>query len=168
MAETTTIRSATVADAASIQALYAPFVERTTISFEDLPPTVDEIAARIAASLETHAYLVAERDDAILGFAYASQHRTRSAYRFSADVSVYVVDHGRRSGIGRALYHDLLSRLTALGFHAAFAGIALPNPASLALHRALGFEPVGVYREVGFKFGRWHDVSWWQRVLNAG
>ncbi len=161
------IRSAMIADGAAIQAIYAPIVERSTISFEDIPPSEGEIAARIAQGLETYSYLVAERAGRVVGFAYASQHRTRSAYRFSVDVSVYVSEAAHRSGIGRALYGRLLPTLADLGFHAAFAGIALPNPASIALHQALGFEPVGVYREVGFKFGRWHDVSWWQRFLTA-
>lgn len=159
------VRSATTGDAEAIQALYTPFVEQTTISFEDIPPNVDEIARRIETCLEAYAYLVAERDKKIIGFAYAGQHRTRSAYRFSVDVSVYVDESKHRSGVGRALYEKLFEELAALGFHAAFAGIALPNPASIALHRAMGFEPVGVYRQVGFKFGRWHDVSWWQFFL---
>jgi phosphinothricin acetyltransferase len=160
------IRSASTADASPIQAIYAPFVEGTTISFEDVPPSVEEMAARIETYLQTYPYLVAERDGEIIGYAYAGQHRTRSAYRHSVDVSVYVTDRVRRSGVGRALYKALFADLAARGFHAAFAGIALPNPASLALHQAVGFEPVGVYREVGFKFGKWHDVSWWQRRLS--
>lgn len=165
MTASITIRTANVADAASAQVIYAPIVERTTISFEETPPSVGEMATRIAACLDAYAYLVAERDGQIIGFAYAGRHRTRSAYRWSVDVSVYVAEEGLRSGVGRALYDDLLSTLAEKGFHAAFAGIALPNPASIALHQALGFEPIGVYRQVGFKFGNWHDVSWWQRLL---
>lgn len=163
----TVIRSASIADASAIQAIYAPFVERSAISFEDNPPSVEEMARRIARSLEAYPYLVAERAGKIVGFAYAGPHRTRSAYRWSVDVSAYVAIAAQRSGLGRALYHELFSRLADRGYHAAFAGIALPNPASIALHQALGFEPVGVYREVGFKFGRWHDVSWWQRLLTS-
>ncbi len=161
----TVIRSASVADAPSIQAIYAPYVEWTIISFEEVPPSVEEMALRIAACLEAYPYLVAEREGRVVGFAYGGRHRTRPAYRWSVDVSIYVAEHERRSGIGRALYDDLLSKLADQGYHAAFAGIGLPNPASIALHEALGFEPVGVYREVGFKFGRWHDVGWWQRLL---
>lgn len=167
MQDKTIIRSAHIADASSVQAIYAPIVESSAISFEDIPPSNEEMARRIADCLKAYAYLVAERQGSVVGFAYAGQHRTRSAYRWSVDVSVYVAEDGRRSGIGRALYEALLERLANQGFHAAFAGIALPNPASIALHQALGFEPVGVYREVGFKFGRWHDVSWWQRLLTA-
>lgn len=162
-----TLRPANTADAPSIHQIYAPIVEHTTISFEEILPSADEIAKRIENSLPTYPYLVAERQQKVVGFAYAGQHRTRSAYRFSVDVSVYTADTARRSGVGKALYNELFATLAERGFHAAFAGIALPNPASLALHQAMGFEPVGIYRQVGFKFGQWHDVSWWQRLLRA-
>lgn len=162
---TLAIRSASIADAPGIQAIYAPIVERTTISFEEIPPSIDEMAARIADCLKDYPYLAAEQNGQIAGFAYAGQHRTRSAYRYSVDVSVYVAENRQRSGVGKSLYSNLLAILADQGFHAAFAGIGLPNPASIALHQAMGFEPVGVYREVGFKLGRWHDVSWWQRLL---
>ena len=159
------IRRATPKDAPSIQAIYAPMVEHSAVSFEEVPPTINEMAERIASHTEAYPYLVAERSGLIVGYAYASQHRTRAAYRWSVDVSVYVASEGRRTGVGRALYDDLLPRLAELGYHAAFAGIGLPNPASIALHEAVGFEPVGVYREVGFKHGQWHDVGWWQCLL---
>ena len=159
------IRSAITADAPAIQAIYAPIVRDTVISFETEIPTVQEIAQRIDDTLSTHPYLVAEIDGVVAGYAYASQHRSRPAYRWSADVTVYVAAEARRSGLGRALYGRLLPMLTEQQFHAAFAGIALPNPASVGLHEAMGFTPVGVYREVGYKFGRWCDVGWWQRLL---
>ena len=159
------IRSAGVKDAAAIQAIYAPIVERTAISFEDAPPAAAEIARRIVRTLEAYPYLVAERDGQLLGFAYAGPHRARPAYRHSVDVTAYVAEAARRQGVGKALYDALLAALADAGYHAAFAGIALPNPASEALHKAVGFEPVGIYREVGFKFDRWHDVAWWQRLL---
>ncbi len=101
----------------------------------------------------------------LLGYAYGSRHRERSAYRTSADVTAYVAESTRRAGVGRAMYVELLAQLKRKGFHAAFGGIALPNQASIALHESVGFTPVGVYREVGFKLGRWHDVGWWQRIL---
>jgi L-amino acid N-acyltransferase YncA len=160
------IRSATAADAAAILAIYAPIVRDTIISFEIEVPTVHEIADRIDTTLKTHPYLVAEVNSEIAGFAYAGQHRARSAYRWSADVTIYVAAEARRSGVARALYGRLLPMLAERQFHAAFAGIALPNPASVGLHEAMGFAPVGIYREVGFKFGRWCDVGWWQRLLN--
>jgi L-amino acid N-acyltransferase YncA len=164
-AETIAIRSATVEDAPAIRAIYAPVVATTAISFEDIPPSAAEIALRIADTLAGYPYLVATRDGSVVGYAYAGPHRERSAYRFSTDVTVYVAREAHRTGVGRALYGALLPELARRGFHAAFAGIALPNAASVALHEAVGFTKVGVYREVGFKFGRWHDVGWWQRLL---
>ncbi len=159
------MRPATVADAAGVHAIYAPVVAHTTISFEEVPPSITEMAARIEATSKDYPYLVAERDGAVLGYAYASQHRTRAAYRWSVDVTVYIADEARRSGVGTALYAHLFPELAERGFHAAFAGIALPNPGSIALHERMGFTALGVYREVGSKFGRWHDVGWWQRLL---
>lgn len=166
-ASTVTTRSARREDAAAIQAIYAPIVEATAISFEESPPSVEEMAGRIAGTLERYPYLVAVQAGRVVGFAYASQHRTRAAYRWSVDVTGYVAETARRAGIGKLLYGELLSELAQGGFHAAFAGIALPNPASIALHESVGFEHVGVYREVGFKLGRWHDVGWWQRLLQT-
>ncbi|MEO6377891.1 MAG: arsinothricin resistance N-acetyltransferase ArsN1 family B [Caulobacteraceae bacterium] len=160
-----TIRAATAGDAPAVLAIYAPIVEHTAISFEEVAPSLEEMQRRIAAASDTRAFLVAERGGAVAGYAYGSEHRSRAAYRTSADVTVYVADHARRSGVGLALYEALLAQLNARGFHAAFAGIALPNPGSVALHERVGFTPVGVYREVGFKFGEWRDVSWWQRLL---
>lgn len=159
------IRAAAAADAAAVRAIYAPIVETTAISFEEVPPTVEEMASRIETTQRTYPYLVAENGGRIVGFAYADQHRSRAAYRRSVDVTVYVAEQARGGGVGRALYGALLPMLAERGFHAAFAGIALPNPGSVALHEAMGFERVGIYREVGFKLGRWHDVGWWQRLL---
>lgn len=160
-----TIRPARIEDATAIQAIYAPIVAETIISFETEVPTVAEMARRIEATSKTHVYLAAERAGALLGYAYASPHRARAAYQTSVDVTVYVAADARGQGVGRALYGALLPATARRGFHAAFAGIALPNPGSIALHEAVGFTPVGVYREVGQKFGRWHDVGWWQRIL---
>ena len=159
------IRPATQDDAKALLLIYAPIVENTVISFEDVPPTVEDMQRRISDNSASHAFLVAERNGDVLGYAYGSPHRARAAYRTSADVTAYVAESARRSGIGRALYTELLDRLKRKGFHAAFAGIALPNPASIALHESVGFAPLGVYREVGFKFGRYHDVGWWQKLL---
>jgi len=162
---TLSIRSATLADAASVQAIYAPIVEHTVISFEEAPPSIAAMAKRIEETLQGYPYLVAERDGVVAGYAYASQHRARGAYRSSVDVTVYIAGNAQRSGVGRALYTRLLAELESRGFHAAFAGIALPNPGSVALHKAMGFTALGVYREVGRKFDQWHDVGWWQRLL---
>jgi phosphinothricin acetyltransferase len=120
---------------------------------------------RIAANSASHAWLVADIDGAIAGYAYGSAHRTRAAYASSCDVAIYVDPGFGRRGIGRSLYAQLLPALAERGFHAAFAGIAQPNEGSVALHQAMGFEPVGIYREVGWKLGAWRDVGWWQRLL---
>lgn len=159
------IRPAIPADAAACAAIYAPHVTDSWASFELEAPDATEMARRIADYGTSHAWLVAARGGEILGYAYASPHRTRAAYASSCDVAIYVSAAASRSGIGRALYQELLARLKAKGFHAAFAGIAQPNPSSVALHEACGFTPVGIYREVGWKMGAWRDVGWWQRVL---
>jgi L-amino acid N-acyltransferase YncA len=152
-------------DAAACAAIYAPYVTDNWVSFELDPPTAKEMAQRIADYAASHAWLVAEVEGAIAGYGYGSPHRTRAAYASSCDVAVYVdAAHGRR-GIGRALYGALLPLLADKGFHAAFAGIALPNDASIGLHEAMGFTPVGIYREVGWKMDGWRDVGWWQRLL---
>jgi phosphinothricin acetyltransferase len=159
------IRAATIDDAVAIQRIYAPIVLETAISFEEVPPTVEEIAARIASTLNRHPYLVAVSGGDVCGYVYASAHAEREAYRHSVNTTVYIAPEVRGTGVGRALYAVLLPELARRRFHAAFAGIALPNPASVGLHESIGFEPVGIYREVGLKFGRWHDVGWWQRLL---
>ena len=154
-------------DAHAIAAIYAPMVEQTAISFEEVAPSAQEMASRIAALNGQFPWLVAERTGEVFGYAYASRHRERAAYRWSADTSVYVDRRAHRRGIARALYVALFELLKSQGYHHVFAGITLPNDASVGLHRALDFEPVGVYRSVGFKFGRWHDTSWWQRPLQT-
>ncbi len=159
------LRLARATDAAAIAAIYRPIVEDTVISFEAVAPDAAEMSRRIAGTSPTHPWLVCEADGAIAGYAYASKHREREAYRWAVDTSVYVAASQRRRGIARALYDSLFAILEAQGFAAAFAGIALPNPASVALHEAAGFEPLGVYRRVGYKRGGWHDVGWWQRRL---
>lgn len=152
-------------DAAACAAIYAPFVAHTSVSFEEHPPDAAAMAERMASTTRTHPWIVAEAGGEIVGYAYASSHRVRPAYRWAADVGIYVHADHRGQGVGRALYGVLLDLLGRQGFHTACAGITLPNPASVALHEAVGFEPVGVYRQIGFKAGAWHDVSWWQRRL---
>lgn len=162
------IRCAQSADAGQIAQIYAPIVRSTAISFETEPPSPSVMAQRIQTTLATHPWLVAICDHAVAGYAYASRHRERAAYRWSVDVSVYVLDSMRGRGVGRSLYEALLPILRRQGFRSAFAGIALPNPASVRLHESLGFVMLGVYREVGFKHGRWHDVGWWRLALATG
>jgi L-amino acid N-acyltransferase YncA len=161
------VRVATPADASDIQAIYAPMVLDTVISFELTPPTVDEMAARLAATLPTYPYLVAEMGGKVVGYAYASQHRAREAYRCSVDVTVYVHPSVHRKGVGRALYQQLLPVLEKQGFHAAYAGIALPNAGSIGIHEALGFTHIGTYPEVGYKHGQWHSVGYWRKPLST-
>ncbi len=162
------IRPARPKDAVSIAAIYAPYVLETAISFEDAAPSAKEMARRMTATAADFPFLVFERDGDVLGYAYAGAHAARAAYRWSVNTTVYVAAHAHGSGIGRALYADLLDRLTRQGFHAAFAGIALPNERSVRLHEAVGFRHLGTYEQVGFKFGGWHDVGWWRRALNEG
>lgn len=155
------IRAATHKDAAAIAAVYAPYVTDTVVSFEEQPPTTGEMAARMDLRLP---WLVADVDG-VTGFAYAAPHRGRAAYRWAVDVSVYLSPDSRGRGLGRALYDALLPVVRDLGYVQAFAGIALPNDASVALHERVGFAPIGVYRSVGFKHDAWHDVGWWQLTL---
>ena len=159
------IRLARGEDAPAIAAIYAPYVSETPISFETVPPTADEMAGRLAKTLARFPWLVAEAEGAVVGYAYASQHRERAAYQWAADVSVYLREERQRRGIGRALYTALFAILRAQGYVNTYAGIALPNPASVALHEAMGMTPVGVYRHVGYKAGSWRDVGWWQGAL---
>lgn len=137
----------------------------SVISFEETAPGADEFAARIERISATHPWLVAELDGRIAGFAYGSPHRERAAYRWAADVSVYVSTDLHRRGLGRALYETLLQLLADQGIQIACAGITLPNDASVALHEALAFRRIGIYRRIGFKAGAWRDVGWWQRQL---
>ncbi len=165
------IRSVTVDDAPAIQAIYAPYVANTVISFEATPPSVDEMAARIHKAVGKFPWLVyvaegkGSETPTILGYVYASSHRDRAAYQWSVDVSVYVSPHYQRRSIGRGLYTALFELLRAQRYVNAYAGIALPNPGSVGIHVALGFEPVGVYQQVGYKLGSWHDVGWWSLRL---
>ncbi|WP_375484801.1 GNAT family N-acetyltransferase [uncultured Jatrophihabitans sp.] len=161
----TSIRSAVETDAAACAAIYAPYVRETAITFELTPPDAAEFAERIATAQRTHAWLVAERDDTVVGYAYGGPYKSRAAYRWACEVSVYLEPGLRRSGVGRALYQALFERLVARGYRTAAAGMTLPNPASEGLHRSMGFEPVGVFREIGWKHDRWHDVAWTQRRL---
>lgn len=145
------IRLAHPDDASAIRAIYAPVVTHTPISFETVAPTVEEMRQRIEQTLKDFPWLVYEGAGEVLGYAYACQHRTRAAYQWSVDVSVYIHERCRRQGIGRKLYTALFELLRRQGFYNVFAGIALPNPASVALHEAMGMQAIGVYEKVGYK-----------------
>jgi L-amino acid N-acyltransferase YncA len=159
------VRNATAADAEACAAIYAPYVTDTAITFETEIPSAEAMATRIAAAAATHAWLVAEEDGRVVGYAYGGPYKERPAYRWSCEVSVYVDRARRRAGAGRALYEALFERLAARGYRMAVAGMTLPNDGSVGLHRALGFEPVGTYRRIGYKHSAWHDVAWTQRPL---
>jgi L-amino acid N-acyltransferase YncA len=161
------IRLAQDSDAEAIARIYRPLVETTAISFEIVPPDREEMARRIGETLRSYPWLVCEVDGHVAGYAYAAKHRVRAAYQWSVDTSVYVAAEYRRRGVAQGLYVSLFRILAAQGFFNAYAGIALPNAASVALHESVGFTKLGVYQSVGFKLGAWHDVGWWQLVLKA-
>jgi phosphinothricin acetyltransferase len=162
------VRDATPADACACAAIYAPYVTDTAITFETEPPSGEEMAARIERAARGHAWVVLQDGTRVVGYAYGGPMNPRAAYRWSCEVSVYVERDRRRTGAGRALYEALFERLADRGLRVAIAGMTLPNDASVGLHRAMGFEPVGVYRRIGFKLGAWHDVAWMQRPLAGG
>ncbi len=158
--------AALASDAPAICAIYAPIVLETVISFELEAPTVEIMRERILATTKCLPWLVRrDEDGAVVAYAYASRHRERAAYQWAVDVSAYVHPEHRHKGLARSLYAALFLELKKLGYCQAFAGIALPNAASVGLHESMGFTPIGVYRHVGFKLGSWHDVGWWQKEL---
>jgi phosphinothricin acetyltransferase len=159
------IRPARVSDAAAMLAIYAPIVRETAISFELDPPGLAAFEARIAKYSAGWAWLVAELNSEVLGYAYGSPHRERTAYRWSTETSAYVALGARKQGVGARLYQALLAVLGDQGYCNAYAGITLPNEASVALHRSVGFSPIGTFPAVGRKFNQWHDVAWFYRRL---
>jgi phosphinothricin acetyltransferase len=162
------IRLARREDGEAAAGIYGSIVRETAISFETTPPTAAEMAARIAGVNRDHAWLVAEEGVSVLGYVYAGKHRDPGAYAWSTNTSVYLRKDARGKGLGRALYRALFKVLKAQNYRTAFAGIALPNAASVRLHESIGFTHLGTYVRVGFKFGRWHDVGWWQLPLAEG
>ena len=159
------IRLATSADGDALADIYRPAVVGSAISFELDPPDGAEMASRVARTMEYTPWLVGEHDGRVLGYAYAARHRDRPAYRWSVDVSVYVHPDAKRAGLGRALYTSLFAALVVQGFRNAYAGITLPNAASVGFHASMGFTLVGEYRGVGYKNGAWHDTGWFARPL---
>ena len=165
------IRFAAETDVAGIHEIYAPVIEQTAISFEIVVPTHDELAQRVADTMPQYPWLVAIDDGVnqqVLGYAYGHRFAPRAAYAWSVETSIYVRDTARGQGVGTTLYGALLALLEAQGYQQAFAGITLPNPASVGLHEAMGFRRIGTYHDVGYKFDAWHDVGWWQRGLTDG
>jgi len=159
------IRVARESDAGAIQGIYAPIVTDTPISFETEVPTVSEISDRVKKTLVQYPWLVYEREGRVIGYAYAGTHRTRAAYQWTAEVTVYVDGEFRGNGIGRSLYGILFESLKKQGYRTAVGGITLPNPGSVAIHESFGFTRVAVFKSLGFKMGTWHDVGFWQLQL---
>ncbi len=154
------IRVASINDADKILEIYSPFcLPSSAVSFEIRPPTFDDMRSRIATTLETYPWLVCERDDLVVGYAYASQHKIRAAYDWSVDVSVYLGEGARGQGVGTKLYLRLFDVLRKLGYFNAYAGVTIPNDASIALHKSLGFVELARYPHVGYK-GAWRDTVW--------
>jgi L-amino acid N-acyltransferase YncA len=162
-----TIRLAELSDAEEIRAIYAPFcAEGSPVSFELVPPSVEEVQRRMAKVFERHIWLVCEAGGEVLGYSYAGTFSDRAAYVWSVATSIYVREDQRRRGIGRALYTSLFNAVRLQGYVSAYAGTTLPNPGSVGLHQAMGFEAAGVYRNAGYKGGAWYDVAWWQLSLS--
>lgn len=159
------IRLAVPSDGPAVANIYRPAVEESATSFELVPPDGAEMAGRIGQVIAQTPWLVCETDEHVIGYAYASPHRARAAYQWSVEVSAYVRVEARQSGVARALYTSLFTMLAYQGFRNAYAGITLPNIPSVRLHTSLGFTPVGTYRGVGYKFGAWHNVTWFERLL---
>jgi len=163
---TTGIRPAVAGDAAALARIYDPYVRATTVTFEEEPVAPEEMASRLRAVLSGGLpWLVAEQDGQVVGYAYASPWKSRAAYRFAVEVTVYLAPGFTRRGWGTRLYEELFARLRERGVHTVVGGITLPNDASVALHERLGLVKVAHFREIGFKLGRWIDVGYWQRTL---
>ncbi|MFC1532396.1 arsinothricin resistance N-acetyltransferase ArsN1 family B [Thermodesulfobacteriota bacterium] len=159
------IRLAASDDAKQIVSIYGPFCGESSVSFEIVPPSQEDMMRRIVESVEEYPWLVCERDKLILGYVHANRHRERAAYRWSVDVAAYIHEDYRGRGLGKVLYSVLLDTLRLQGFFIAYAGITLPNTGSIGLHKSVGFQKIGVYHGVGYKVGAWHDVSWWELFL---
>lgn len=159
------IRLATVADAAAIRAIYAPYIETTVITFELTVPPVEEFERRIGYTLEHYPYLVYEQDGKVIGYAYAGRIGPRAAFDWSVELSVYLDQSARRQGVGKKLYLKLMQLLALQGYCRAFGVISLPNEASCGLHEALGFDLMGIEHKAGYKLGRWIDVIWYEKAL---
>ena len=160
------IRAATAADAAAIALIYNHYVRETVVTFEEEPVSAQDMAARIAdVAAASLPWLVCEQQGAVIGYARATKWRPRSAYRYSVETTIYLAPQSLGTGIGTRLYRELLEQLKSRGLHLAIGGVALPNPASVALHEKLGFRKVAHFGEVGYKFGRWIDVAYWELPL---
>ena len=162
-----TVRFAEESDAAEILDIYTYYIEHTAVSFEETAPTVPEFAARIANTSAKFPYIVLVVDGVVRAYAYASPYRARAAYRFGAELSVYIAHSYQSRGIGKALYSALFEMLYAMNYYNLYAGITQPNEPSMKLHESMGFVPAGTWHNTGYKHGRWHDVKLLQKVLRS-
>lgn len=162
---TSVVRLATVEDAESVREIYAPYVRDSAVSFEREVPSVKDIQERISGTLDYHPWLVVEQIGKVVGYAYSHSYRDRDAYQWSVESTVYVDEDHHRMGVACGLYTSLFETLRRQGFRSVYAAITLPNPASVGFHESMGFDRIGVYENVGFKLGSWHDVGWWSRSL---
>jgi len=166
--ESVHIRTAEPSDGDTLAGIYNQYVAETVVTFEENPVSGAEMGKRIDAVCSASLpWLVAEKNASVVGYAYASPWKTRSAYRFSVETTVYIASGHAGCGIGTMLYSELLARIEKAGVHAVIGGVALPNEASVALMQKFGFEKVAHFRQVGFKLNRWVDVGYWERVLRA-
>lgn len=160
------IRPVTPNDAGALLDIYRPYIERSTFTFETEVPAIDDFRQRIEHYTANYPWLVAEADEQVIGYAYASRHRERTAYQWCVESSVYVKDEFHGCGIALKLYDALFDLLSRSGYVNVYAGITLPNPASYSFHLKAGFKPVGVYEKIGFKLGQWCDVAWLVKQIN--
>ncbi len=160
------IRFVKISDTEQVLNIYKPYIERTSTSFEYKIPSKDEFSQRINKVISFYPWLVYEEDNEILGYAYASKHREREAYQWSADVSVYLKEEAKRKGIASQLYTQLFSLLKKQGICNLYAGISLPNEASTGLHEKMGFNKIAEFHNVGYKLGKWWNVGYWELRLN--
>ncbi len=160
------IRKVKLEDAQKIAEIYNYYILNSCVTFEEYPVSAEEMCGRIEAVYLKFPWLVFEKNNEILGYAYASVWKPRSAYKYTAESTVYLKNEAIKSGIGSLLYKELLIQLTELGFHAIIGGISLPNEASVALHEKFGFEKIAQFKEVGYKFKKWIDVGYWELLIH--
>lgn len=159
------IRNVQLNDAEQMLGIYAPYILENAVSFEIVVPSVEEFKSRIESYSKKFPWLVAIHKEEVVGYAYASTYREREAYKFNVETSVYIKPNFQQKGVAALLYADLFQKLKDQNIHQAFAVITLPNPKSIAFHKAMGFESFATYEEVGFKFNQWHDVHWMRKYL---
>ncbi len=160
------LRIATKEDGAALASIYAYYVENTAITFEYVAPNAEEFGERIAHKLEKYPYIVAEENGRAVGYAYADMYRERAAFNWSCELSVYVDKNETGKGTGKLLYNALIAILKLQGFVSVVASITYPNESSVALHEKLGFSHLGTMHGIGFKFGRWLDLMWFEKRIS--